>query len=936
MNKAVVGRDQELAAAEVFLETVRDRSATLVIEGTAGIGKTTLWQETVERARARGMRVLASRPALSEARLSYAGLLDVLDGVDGEVFARLPAPQRRALDVALLRADADAPSTDQRSIATGFLAVIRTLSLSGPVLLAVDDVQWLDVPTWRVLEFAMRRLEPERIGLLAAARVDADAPDRFQQGHALPRDRVQRLSLGPLALAALHEILRAELGHSFARPTLVRIERASGGNPFFALELARVIIESGDPAVAPAAPTLTGDLVELVSRRLRRLPASARRALLVASALSQPTVEMLDRRAIARARDAGVVRVDERGRVTFTHPLLASAVYGSAPAERLRALHRELAGRVAGSEERARHLALAADGPEEAVAAALVAAAQAARERGAPDAAIELVELACERTPPGSDALLERRLELGRSLAGAGDPRRAKRVLLELADATPAAIRARALLLLGFLSEWADGSEAATVLCERALAAAGDDTALRAEIHAAASRICDHDAERKTAHAREAMALTRKGTTSPRLRAYALLAFAEAEFKAGRGLRQDVFDEAAGLESLERPPGAPTADRVVFARHLYSDVRPSDRLLGILRLYADELDPARALLERERQTSIEHGDDAQLSRTLARLATIELRAGRWTIADQLLREAQSVVARTEERVVAHRVLTLRAELEALRGGLAAARASAAEALEVAADAGWPWELATSLAARGFVALTAGDVAAARDDFDRVDERYRRCGLGEPSLFRHQADHVEALVAAGDAGRAAEPLERFAEQAARTGRPWALAAAARSRALVRSAEGDLDGALAAIDAALPHHERLPVPFELARTLMVKGQLHRRRKEKRLARDALAGSLGILERLGASVWAERARGELDRVGLQRRRPDELTSTQEQVASFAATGLTNRVIAERAFLSPKTVEANLARVYEKLGIHSRAELGRAMAQRERAGTK
>ena len=934
MSKMVVGREMELTAIDRFLDGLLKGSATLLIEGTAGIGKTTILQTAVRRAEEHGARVLSSRPGPSETRLTYAGLLDLLGAVEEDVFAALPLPQRRALDAALLRADAEGPSADQRSIATGFLSVLRTLSISTPVILVIDDIQWLDGPSRHVVEFAMRRLENERIGLIAAARIDAETPSRTPYGPALSPERLRHVRLGPLTVAALHDIIRSELGQTFARPMLVRIERTSEGNPFFALELARAIIDSGESSSGSARLAVPDDLRELLTRRLGRLPAATERALLMAAALPQPTIDMLDAKAMARAKTAGIVNVDERGRVTFTHPLLASAVYGAARADRRREVHRELAARATIAEERARHLALATDGPNEEVAAALVEAARSARSRGAPDAAIELVELACDLTPPEDrETLLARRFELGRNLASAGDPHRAMSVLRELAaKAPPGPVRARALLLLGFLSEWADGSVIATGICEEALVAAGQDVELRAEIHAAASRICDHDAERKRWHARAALELTERGTAGFRLRAYALLAFAEAEFKAGQGIRHDVFAEASRLELAEAEADPIRVAQRSHTVHLYSDSRPSDRLLGILRVYADEFEPARAVLEQERRAVTDHGDDAQLARTLGRLATVELRAGNWDLAERRIREMSKVAERTGEGVVAHRRLTLEAELAALRGDLASARTMASEALATAESAAWPWETAQALATLGFLDLTQGDARSAREHLDRVDASYRAMGFGEPGLFRHQADHVEALIAVGEVGRAEEALARFEAQGSSSGRPWAVAAAGRCRGLLCSTAGDQGAALHALEAAIAAHETVGIPFELARTLLVKGQVHRRRKEKLLAREALARSVEIFDRLGSRLWAGRARAELDRVGSRRNDSHDLTVTEERVASLAASGLTNREIAERAFLSPKTVEANLVRIYGKLGIHSRAELGRTMAQRER----
>ena len=933
MGRAVVGREIELTAIDRFLDAIPSGSASLIIGGTAGIGKTTLLQAAVRRAEDRGMRILSSRPGPSEARLTYAGLLDLLTPVDLALFGELPPPQRSALDAALLRSHSDRAAADQRSVATGFLSILRVLARSTALLIAIDDIQWLDIPTWRVLEFAVRRLEAEPVGLTGTVRVD-DGPPRVDVS-ALSRDR-REVRLGPLNVAALHEILRGELGHAFTRPTLVRIERASGGNPFFALELARAILDTGAPAPASGALAVPEDLAELLTRRLRRLPAASQEALLVASALSQPTIELLDAAAVARAEEAGVVRTDERGRVTFAHPLLAAAVYNSTSVRRRRQIHRELAARVTNAEERARHLALSTDTPDEQVARALVEAARSARERGAPDAAIELVGLACDRTPKSDrEALLSRRLELGRNLSTAGDPQRAKTVLEELVrDAPPGPLRARAIVLLSFIVDWAEGYEASTSLCESALVDAGADDDLRAEIHATASRMADHDPERKAYHARAALDLVSRGTSDVWLRASALLAFAEAEFHAGRGIAHGVFEEAAALESRAMIEAVRT-ESLTRSVHLYADVKPSSRLLAILWLGADEFDAARVEFERDRRAALEHGDEAHLARTLGRLATLELRVGNWAVAERHLRDLVGIVERAELGLSRHRGLLIKAELDALRGRLEAARGAAEEALAAATAAGWVRELIESRAVLGLVELTAGDIAAARRHLDAADDEFRALGPREPGLLhvRHQANHIESLIAMGELTPAEAALERFEAVGGRLGRASLLATAGRCRALLLAVRGDLDGALAAVDAACGEHARVDMPFELARTLLAKGQIHRRRKEKALARDALARAVEIFDRLGSPPWSARARTELERTGLARRGPEALTSTEEEVAALAATGLTNRAIAERAFLSPKTVEANLARIYQKLGIHSRAELGRAMAQRERA---
>jgi DNA-binding NarL/FixJ family response regulator len=811
-------------------------------------------------------------------------------------------------------------------VSTAFLGTLLLLAAESPVLVAVDDLQWLDTASRHILDFAVRRLVSARVGVLTAIRTDGTAGRR-----AFADEGSERLRLGPLSLASLHEVLKGELGRTFPRPTLVRIEATSSGNPFFAVELARALVERGEALHGSAPLPVPDDLADLLATRMRRLPARTRHALLVAATLSAPTLDTIDRASLERAKAAGVVRIDERGRVSFAHPLLAASVYASAGSGERRAVHAEVADRASSPEERARHRALAAEEPDDEVATELAAAARTARDRGAPDGAVELLELACDLTPPGErHAMSERRLDLGRYLSETGDPQRALEVLRDVADTAPAGtVRARALLLLAYMTETADAGETANQLCERGLEAAADDVELRIEILAAASRMFDHDVERKLAYAQDALELAESKGIAPQLLSYALLAVAEAEFFAGNGIAAGVFERAAELEVAATAGRSAAPGRSLHRVHHYSDVRPSARLLGILHIYADELDGARREFELERMVADAHGDEVQLARTLVRLGLIELRAGRWELAAAHLDEAATVLERTEQAALLRWMLATRASLETLRGNVAEARALAERALELAVEAGALWGEAECRAALGFLDLSLGDPPAAVVHLSAAAELAERIGPAEPRLFRSQADHVEALVVLGQLDQAAHELSRLERGAS----AWAEATGGRCRGLLLSAHGDLDAAQAALDAALRAHVRLPLPFEHARTLLVQGQVHRRRSERRLAKDALEHSIELFDRLGAPTWAETARAEHRRLGLRRGPTDELTPSEETVAALAATGLTNREIAERIFVSPKTVEANLSRAYRKLGIRSRAELGALMADRANA---
>jgi predicted ATPase len=486
----LIGRQQEFSLLARFLASLVAGPRALLVEGEAGIGKTALWQAGLAQARACGQRTLACRPAGSEVKLSFAALGDLLAGALQEALPALPVPQRRALEAALLLAEPEGEPPDQRAIGLALLNVLRALTLAGPLLVAIDDAQWLDQPSAAVLAFALRRLAAEPVGVLATVRL---AGGEEPPAVALePWLLAERLCLGPLTLAAVHELLRTRLAVSPSRPTLVRLHQAAGGNPFFALELGRALLEQGrEPAPDEPLPVPAG-LRALVRARLARLPASARDSLLAVAALSRPAVALAmaaaggGERALAdldRAARAGVIaRKGER--IRFTHPLLASTLYGEASLSQRRGLHRRLAGLVTDGEERARHLALAAEGPDVGIAAALEEAAAEAHLRGAPDAAAALCEQACALTPADRPGELRRR---GREAASyhllAGNTSRA-RALLEQAVSSmaPGDQRARRLHRLGQVHYHEDSWATAEDFLARALAEAGDNPSLRCEI----------------------------------------------------------------------------------------------------------------------------------------------------------------------------------------------------------------------------------------------------------------------------------------------------------------------------------------------------------------------------------------------------------------------------------------------------------------------
>jgi AAA ATPase domain len=368
MTAEIVGREQELDRLHALLDSRAQGVAALVLEGEPGIGKSTLWLAGLELAREHGFLILSSRPAEAERGLAHLGLADLLEGVLGEVLPELAPPRRRALEAALLLEESPEDPVDRRTLAVAVRDALQLLGRRGDVLVAVDDVQWLDPSSASALAFALRRLDacPVRV-LLARRLVEEARPSELEQ--ALEAESVERLAVGPLSVGALHRLLRDRLGSSFARQTLLRIHERSGGNPFFALELARALGADADPSEPLPVPET---LDELVRARISGLSAPTRDALALASAVGAPSESLLEEAGVAAGalEQAVTARVIERedGTIRFTHPLLSSVLYQDL-GEKRRSVHARLAEFVEDPAARARHVALSRNTPDSDVAA---------------------------------------------------------------------------------------------------------------------------------------------------------------------------------------------------------------------------------------------------------------------------------------------------------------------------------------------------------------------------------------------------------------------------------------------------------------------------------------------------------------------------------------------------------------------------------------
>ncbi len=913
MAPGIVGREAALLEVETFLDAVRAGFAVLVLEGEPGIGKTTLWREARRRAQERGALVLACRPSEAEAKLSFAAVADMLGRLEDDALEPLPEPQREALEVALLRRRPAGKGPDGRAVAAAFLTLVRGLQPDRPVVLAVDDWQWLDPPSRRVLEFAARRLEDERIGLLCSARTGAAGP-----ATGAADDRVARVGLGPLSLAALGRIVSATLGRSLSRPALVRIAQASGGNPFYALEIARVALEQGSERAAGAGLVpVPADLRKLTAERIRRLPQSARDAVLLAAVISEPDGRSVGIEALAPAEEAGIVTVDAAGRITFAHPLFASAAYEAVPAAHRRELHRRAATLAAEPEERARHLALAAPGPDPAVAAQLDEGAAAAAARGASDAAADLAELASRLTPAGDEVARARRLlAAARFGLDAGDLDHAEALTREvLAAAPPGPLRGRALWLASDLAARRSNFADATALAASAVGLAGEDPELRAaiELHLVYCVVSAGDIPGAEAHARAAVGDAEAAGHDGML-ADALAVLTMADFLAGRGLDTARLERAVALES----PG--------MARAFI--MRPRV-IQGMLRLWTGEVAGARDVLRGTLAELAERGQEAAAPMLSHYLVWADVWRGDLASAARTAAAADEAAALLDDAAVSALALSGSALVHAHDGRAALARREAGEAIALFERLGWRSGVIWPLWALGVTELSDGNPTGAHAVLGPLAQQVAMMGPTDPVLRMFLPDEVEALIALGRLDLAQEYLVPFERDAEHQCRAWAVAAAGRCRGALEAARGARSEALAAFARALAAHAAVEMPFERARTLLLAGDAHRRFKQRGRARELLEEARAAFDELGAPAWSARAGDTIARLGRPGTGGEALTETERRLAGLAASGLSNREVAARAFVSVKTVEANLTRVYRKLGVRSRVGLANALRE-------
>ncbi len=903
----LVGRDEELASLRRFTEAPGDGGAVVVLEGPAGIGKTTIWEAGLAVARDGGYRVLSSRAATPELQLSLDGLSDLLEGVHDEALAPLPEPQRRALAVALVLEEGEG-APDRRALSLAFLGALRSLAVQGPLLVAIDDVQWLDGGTAALLGFAAGRLRDAPVRFLLARR-SGGGEQAWTRG-------AEQIEVGPLSLGALSVVLRRVLDEPLSRPLLRRIHEAAEGNPFFALELARALQRRGLVSTAQAELPVPQTLRSLVQERLEGLPDEVRDALLAAAITPEPTQALLDATfgrpvELRSALEAGVA-IRDGDRLRLAHPLLAASLVEEASPEHLRELHALLAEAVDDREARVRHLAAAATPPDVLVAAELDETVESVRRRDV-RAAAELAQRALELSDPDDQDSRARRASLAGWLhCEAGDGVRGGELMrLGIELLPPGPERAKAILTL---LRSAARIDKPVDLGLEALDQADDDFT-RGTLQLALSEIQLVRGELRAGleHVRQAAALTAT-LGEPRLHRAALGRRANLEWLLGAGDAEATLAAAERIDA-EFTDSDPT-DTIFSPRHVRA------RTL----LWRDELADARRLFEALDAFALESQADAWRPNGLLHLVRLELRAGRFELARRYAGEAAEIGEASGLTQLYGAVFAMRGLIEAHAGNLDEARALAAESDRIATSVEDRWHGLYNRATLGLAEVSAGRYEDALAAVGGMADELDAIGVVEPGVFLFERDALEAYAALGNEAEAEALAERLERRGTALRRPRALATAARGRALLLAGRGEADGALAELDRVAELEQEFIDPLDSARTLLLRGTVERRARRFRAARDHLTEALDRFERLGSAAFAERAREEVGRLG-GRRTASGLTPTEQRVAALAAEGLTNRQIASSLVVTVSTVEAHLTRIYAKLGVRSRAQLAREL---------
>ncbi|MDZ5660265.1 AAA family ATPase [Nocardioides sp. S-58] len=909
----LVGREAELGALAAVLDRQPATTRALVLEGEPGVGKTSLWEHGLACARERGMRVLCARASESETGLPLAGVIDLLDEVGAEELAGIPSPQLQALEVALYRAEpGDQPPTDQ-VVALALLSALRALAVQQPLVVAVDDLQWLDPSSQAALAYASRRLT-EDVTVLLSRRPGPRTPLE----RAFAEDRLEHLVVGTTSLGGTRQILARRLDLRLPHHLLRRVYDTTTGNPLFVLEVGRMMTtvdldQIGEDlpvpdAVEDALGLRVADLDPVPARVLLALALDADLRVAHARALAGPD-------AVECAVAAGVVRADGE-RLRPAHPLLAEAARRSASSTEVRLLHRDLADVVADEQRRTLHLALAATEPDADLAERLDAAVDRAAARGATRLAVDLATHALRLTPDGVDDTA-RVMRLARLLHAAGEKQRLTHLLEPRAASLPEPadrVRAHILLTGGVVRDNGD----IVLLLQRALDEAADDAGLRLRVlcHLAENEAVIEVRDVATADARATEAVAAAGELSRGAQRLALYTQAWTAVLRGRPVA-DLVDRFEGLMH----------EQVYLARTPF-------RVAGQQHVWRGELGLAAARFEAFRLLADDRAEPQPYALARLHLCELDLRAGAWDAAEERLDEW---AASTDSSLLHWPMYErCRALLLAGRGDAAGARDWAERAVTEAETLGIRWDWLEATRALGVAALLDHHPDQAVTHLRTVWDHTLREGVLDPGTFPAAPDLVEALAEIGNVEEAGGVVRVLTEADRAQDHAWARLAAARGGATIALAGRWSDADADALAATATAYAGLGLAADAARTWLALGRAQRRARKWGSAADSLECSVAMFEAQGAPGWAAAARAELERVGA--RRPSaagRLTTTERRVADLAVQGLANKEIARTLVVTVSTVEFHLRNAYTKLGIRSRMELAPRLQELDRIPT-
>ncbi|MFC1406497.1 MULTISPECIES: LuxR family transcriptional regulator [Streptacidiphilus] len=910
--------DNNLGSAnrDELRRTARDglrQAPGLLLTGPAGIGKSHLLDQLAQQALARGVRVLRCSPAAAEVPLPFMCLIDLLEPVSDETVGGLPAGQREALRAVLLRGDDPRAAVDGAGVHLAVLTLLRRLCAEGPVWLVVDDIQWMDGPTAQILGFVSRRTAGLNLRVLASERVPHGQPP----AHAglCPAGSLQ-LTVPPLDSTDLTRLLEQSAGAPLPAATVREIARLSRGNPLYALELLRSLPAAADRTGTPT--DIPGPLRALLLDRLRTVPEEVVQALVLASAAARPDLTLLATAGdesvavhLETAERLGLLRIDLNGQIRFDDPLIGSALYAEASGQARRAAHARLATAVTEPVERARHLALANPARDEGVATTLAVAADAARRRGAPATAAELSALALARTPADAGPVrAQRRIASAQYACDAGlwdDARReAQGVLNEEEDPTTR-IRARIVLLMCA----GQALEGEGRLIADGLVEAAGSPALEAQLRCWAS---DRD-----------LLAGRVGQAAVEARRAAALA--EAAGGAAVMTRVEALTSLAYLQRLGGDQDAETtlAQALAVARaHRVDHLRLWETLSteAIFHLHADRLAEAEASIT---ATLDRFGDQVGVEDALrAQILLTDIRNRAGDCAGALAAARRAAALSQDIDGLDGPVAYAAAAAEATNGSLDRARLLAEEGARSAQQDGDRFWYLWNTTVLGRVHLLADEPGPAAAVLREVRSIEQSMGIVDPGIGRWHPDLAEALVGEGSLAEAGEFIDEVSATARRLGRLGVLAGLQRAAALRCLALGELTEAEELLAASVDRLRQQAIPLELARSLVALADLERRRRRHAAARRATDEAWELCRTAGALPWLRRIeQGRVPRSGSGAAEPAALTVPEQRIAALAAAGSTNREIAAACFVSVKTVEASLSRVYRKLGVRSRTEL-------------